>query len=68
MSDLAALKKRRMIMMVVNALAAVCALVGVVLYFKFAQDWALIVFVGALLAGFGAQIWFIAGMRRNGGA
>ena len=67
MTDLAVLKKRRTVMMVVNVLAALTALAGVVAYFKFAQDWALFVFVGALLAGFGAQVWFIAGLRRNGG-
>jgi hypothetical protein len=66
-SDLAALKKRRTVMMIVNVLAAVTALAGVVAYFKFAQDWALFVFVGALLVGFGAQVWFIAGLRRQNG-
>jgi hypothetical protein len=67
MTDLAALKKRRTVMMVVNAVAAVAALCGVVLYFKFALGWALFVFIGALLVGFGAQVWFIAGLRRSNG-
>jgi Na+/H+-dicarboxylate symporter len=61
--DLAAVKRRRSIMMAVNALAALGALAGVVGYFKFGQSWALIAFVAALLVGFGAQIWFIAGLR-----
>jgi hypothetical protein len=66
-TDLAALRKRRMVMMVVNVLAAATALAAVVGYFKFQLGWALFVFVGALLVGFGAQVWFIAGMRRQNG-
>jgi hypothetical protein len=61
--DLAAVKRRRTVMMLVNALAALGALAGVVGYFKFGQSWALIAFVAALLVGFGGQIWFIAGLR-----
>ena len=67
MTDLATLKRRRTVMMVVNVLAVVTALAGVVAYFKFAQDWALFVFIGALVVGFGAQVWFIAGLRRQNG-
>ena len=62
--DVATLKRRRTVMMVVNVLAALGALAGVVGYFKFGQTWALAGFVAALLVGFGAQIWFIAGLRR----
>ncbi len=64
--DLATARRRRTVMMIVNALAALTAIVSIVGYFKFAQGWALIVFVAALLVGFGAQIWFIAGFRRKG--
>jgi len=64
--DVAAFKKRRTIMMVVNVLAALTALTALVGYFKLALDWALIPFVGALLVGFAAQIWFIAGLRGPG--
>jgi len=64
--DVAAFKKRRTIMMVVNVLAAVTALTALVGYFKLALDWALIPFVAALLVGFAAQIWFIAGLRGPG--
>ncbi len=61
--DLAAFRRRRTVMMVANVLAALGALAGAVGYFQFAQDWALVLFVVALVAGFGAQIWFIAGLR-----
>jgi hypothetical protein len=64
--DPVAMKKRRTVMFALNALAALAALAAVVGYFKFAQGWALVAFVAALLVGFGAQIWFIAGLRRPG--
>ena len=62
--DTQALKKRRAVMFAVNALALLAALAASVGYFKVAQAWALAAFVAALLVGFGAQIWFIAGLRR----
>ena len=64
--DLAAVKRRRNVMMVAVVVAAVTAIGSIVLYFKFAQSWALVTFVLALLLGFGAQIWFIASLRRKG--
>ena len=64
--DIAKVKRRRTIMMGVNVGAASLALAAVVGWFQFGQDWALIPFVGALLVGFGTQIWFIAGLRGPG--
>ena len=64
--DVATIKKRRTIMMVVNVLSALTALASIVAYFKLALGWALVVFVVALLAGFAAQIWFIAGLKGPG--
>jgi CHASE2 domain-containing sensor protein len=64
--DIARVKRRRTIIMVVNGAAAALALASVVGWFHFGQGWALIPFVGALLGGFGAQIWFIAGLRGPG--
>jgi len=61
--DLATAKRRRTIMMIVNALSALTAVAAIVGYFKFGQAWALFAFIAALLVGFGAQIWFIAGLR-----
>ena len=64
--DVATIKRRRNIMMVANVAAAAVALAAIVAYFKFAIGWALIVLIVALLCGFGAQIWFIAGLRGPG--
>jgi len=64
--DLAAQKKRLTIMAVVNVAAAIVALGFVVAWAKYGVDWAFAAFVVSLLVGFGAQIWFIAGFRRNG--
>jgi len=61
--DIAQVKRRRTVMLAVNGIAVLGALSGAVAYFKYAQSWALVVFVAALLVGFGAQIWFIAGLR-----
>jgi hypothetical protein len=67
MIDPVVMKKRRNLMMAVNVLAALGALAGIVGYFEFDIGWALIAVVGALLVGFGAQIWFIAGLRGSKG-
>ena len=64
--DIATIRKRRATMMVVNVLAALIAVGSIVAYFKLELGWALIVFVAALLAGFAAQIWFIAGLKGPG--
>ena len=64
--DLAAQKRRLTIMASVNVVAAILALGFVVAWAKYGVDWAFAAFVGALLVGFGAQIWFIAGFRRKG--
>ena len=67
--DVAQVKRRRTIMMAVNvfaALAALAALGSIAAYFMLGLGWALIPFVAALLVGFAAQIWFIAGLKGPG--
>ncbi len=64
--ELAAQKKRLVIMGIANVVAVVVALAFVVVWVQFKADWAFFAFVGSLAAGFGAQIWFIAGFRRKG--
>jgi hypothetical protein len=64
--ELAQQKKRMLTMGVINLVAVIAALAASVAYFKFALGWALILFFVAVVAGFGAQIWFIAGFRRKG--
>jgi hypothetical protein len=61
--DAAILKKRRNVMLALNGVAVLIAAVSAVGYFAYAQPLALAGFVAALIAGFGAQIWFIAGLR-----
>jgi len=64
--ELQAQKKRLVVMATVNVAAAIVALGFVVAWAKYGVDWAFAAFVGALVVGFGAQIWFIAGFRRKG--
>ena len=64
--DVEAVKRRRTVMMVANVVAAVGAVASIIVYFKFEQSWAMGAFVLALLLGFGAQIWFIMGLRGPG--
>ena len=64
--DVEVVKRRRKVMMVANVIAAVAALASIVAYFKLEQAWILGAFVLALLIGFGAQIWFIMGLRGPG--
>lgn len=62
--DLAAAKRRSAIMMGLSLFAGLAAMAGVIGYFKFHQSWALVAFLAAVIVGFGAQIWFIASLRR----
>jgi len=64
--DVETIKKRRTVMMVANAVAAVIAVVSILAYFQLQLGWALIPFVAALMGGFAAQIWFIAGLKGPG--
>ena len=61
------LKKRLVVMAIVNAVAVVAAGGLLVGYLKFGQSWALPGFIGAMAVGFAAQIWFILGLNRPGG-
>ena len=64
--ELAQAKKRMTLMAVVNVACVIVAMAAIVMVYKFGFDWAFFLFGGALLAGFGTQIWFIAGFRRKG--
>jgi len=61
--DLARVRRRRGIMLAINSLAVLAAATAAIGYFGYGQSWGLLVFAGALLVGFGAQVWFIAGLR-----
>ena len=62
--DLPAAKRRLVVMGIINVAAVVAALAAAVGYFGLHLEWALMAFAGALAVGFGAQVWFIAGLRR----
>jgi hypothetical protein len=62
--DVAAAKRRLAVMGVVNAVAILAAAAALYGYFGLHLDWALAAFVVLLAIGVGAQIWFIASLRR----
>lgn len=61
--DVAKAKRRLMVMGAINLAAIVAALAAAIGYFGLHLGWALAAFAAALVIGFGAQIWFIAGLR-----
>jgi hypothetical protein len=63
--DLALAKRRLMVMAVIDAICAVVAVAAAIGAFAYGVTWLTGVFVGALVVGFAAQIWFIAGLRRT---
>jgi hypothetical protein len=56
-------KKRLRRMMAINVVAALAAVGCFIAYWARMGDWALAAFIGAIVVGLGAQIWFIAGLR-----
>jgi hypothetical protein len=66
--DLAALRRRLILMAAVVGVCAIVALVSVVCELRFHMAWARWTFILALLAGFGAQGWLIVGFIRQGRA
>jgi hypothetical protein len=65
--DVAQAKKRMMTMLAVDAVCVAVAVAAAVGSFAYGIDWLQWLFAAALLAGFGAQVWFIAGFRRTSG-
>jgi hypothetical protein len=62
--DVESLKKRLFAMLAVDAVCAVIAVAAAIGAFSAGIGWLQWVFAAALIAGFAAQIWFIAGFRR----
>jgi hypothetical protein len=62
--DVDAQRKRLTTMLVFDAVCVMVAIASIVGAFRFGMNWLVYVFVIALVAGFGAQIWFIAGFRK----
>ncbi len=64
--DVARHRRRLMWMIVVDAVCFLIALGAIVGDLSFHIGWLLWVFLAAMLAGFGAQGWLIAGLTRKG--
>jgi len=62
--DIERAKGRLKVMAIIDLVAVIIACGAAVGSFMYGVGWLTIVFVAALVVGFGAQIWFIAGLRR----
>ena len=60
-------RKRLRLMVAIVGVCVIVALVAAFGSFAYGQAWMTAVFIAALVAGFAAQIWFLAGLRRRGG-
>ena len=60
-------KKRLRVMVGVVGASVLLALAAALGFFVTGQPWLLGAFVAAILIGFGAQLWLIAGLRRPKG-
>jgi hypothetical protein len=65
-SDVNVLRRRLVIMAVTVGVCALVALISVVGELHFHIAWMRWVFIPAVLAGFGAQAWLIAGFVKQG--
>ena len=63
MTEVEIVKRRFKTMVAVTAASVLLAVAAIICAFRFSQSWLFVVFAVALLIGFGAQIWFIAGFR-----
>src|SRR5205814_1058873 len=61
----AALQRRLIIVLAINGVAALVAIAGIVGGLAFHVGWMNWLFVGALIVGFGAQIWLIVRFVRD---
>ncbi len=64
-SDTELAKRRLITMLMVDSLCMLIAIGAAVGWFMFGIDWLQWVFGAAILVGFGAQIWFVAALRRR---
>jgi len=62
--DLAQAKRRLVVMLALDVVLAVVAIAAAVAGEVYDIAWMTWLFVGAVLAGFAVQFWFIAGFRR----
>ena len=64
--NLEAIKRRRNVMLAICGVATIVAIGSMGLFLR-GEQWALAAFVVAVAAGFGAQMWFMAGVRGRKG-
>jgi hypothetical protein len=64
--DVDAAKKRLVTMLAIDGVCMLVAIVAAVGAFAYGVGWLNWLFGLAIVAGFGAQIWFIAALRRAG--
>ena len=64
--SLADQKKRMALMFLINGVCLLLAAVSVFVAIRYKVDALWFVFVGLLITGFGAQIWFMLGFMRAG--
>ena len=63
--DVAAQRRRLMIMIAIDAVCVVVALVAIIGALSYHVGWMLGLFVLAVLVGFGAQVWLVLGLREG---
>lgn len=61
--DVALQRRRLMLMLAIDAVCVMIAIAAMVAYLSFHIGWAGPVFAAAVIAGFGAQIWLVMGLR-----
>jgi uncharacterized membrane protein len=66
--NLEAQKKRMVLMFAINGVCLLAAAISLYANIRYDIGWLMAAFVGALLIGFGAQIWFVAGFAKAGRA
>jgi len=63
--DLALQKRRLTIAMIITAISVIVALTAVVGSFALHLGWAMWVFAGAIVVGFGSHVWLMLGAIRD---
>ncbi len=65
--DLALQRRRFVVAVTITVVALVVAMIAAVAMLGFHQAWAMWVFAGAILAGFGSHGWLMLGVLRDRG-
>ena len=63
--DVALQRRRLALMLGVNGVCAVITIAAAVGFLRYHLAWMGVLFAAAMLAGFGAHIWLVLGLRRK---